>query len=83
MVIETLDLLCVWWRDLKECQKIEISIHLGHLPSIMDFKVCPEFIEVITRFWDDKRMVFFIWGCRNNTDFRGDKRLFRLHRNMW
>ena len=24
----------------------------------MDFKVCPMFIEVITLFWDDERMVF-------------------------
>lgn len=58
MVTETPDILRVWWNNLKDCQKREILIHLGHLPSIIDFKVWPTLIEVITRFWDAKRMVF-------------------------
>ena len=57
-VTKTPDILRVWWDNLKDCQKREISIYLGNLPSIMDFKVWPMFIEVITRFWDDEKMVF-------------------------
>ena len=58
MVTQASDILRIWWGNLKECQKREISIYLGHLPSIINFKVWPTFIEVITRFWDDKKMVF-------------------------
>ena len=58
MVTQAPDILRVWWGNLKECQKREISIYLGHLPSIMNFKVWTTFIQVITRFWDDKKMVF-------------------------
>ena len=50
--------------DLKVCQKREISIHLGHLPSIMDFKVWIMFIEVITSFWDDKKMGFWFGNVK-------------------
>ena len=58
MVNETPDLLCVWWNNLKDCQKREIPIHLGHLPLIMDFKDWPKFIMMINRFWDDKMMAY-------------------------
>ena len=58
MVTKTLDILRIWWDNLKDSQKSEISANLGHLPSIMDFKVWPTFIEVITSFWDDKKIVF-------------------------
>ena len=59
MVIEILDILRVRWNSLNDFEKSEISIHLGHLPSIMDFKVWAIFINIITQFWDDKRMVFW------------------------
>uniref|UniRef100_M0ZX33 Uncharacterized protein n=1 Tax=Solanum tuberosum TaxID=4113 RepID=M0ZX33_SOLTU len=58
MVTETPNLLRVWWYNLNAYQKRELSIHLGHLPSIMNLEVWHEFIEVVTRFWDDERMVF-------------------------
>ncbi|KAH0700949.1 hypothetical protein KY284_015164 [Solanum tuberosum] len=58
MVTETPNLLRVWWYNLNAYQKRELSIHLGHLPSIMNLGVWPKFIEVVTRFWDDERMVF-------------------------
>ncbi|KAH0694243.1 hypothetical protein KY285_021340 [Solanum tuberosum] len=58
MVTETPNLLRVWWYNLNAYQKRELSIHLGHLPSIMNLKVWPKFIEVVTQFWDDERMVF-------------------------
>ncbi|KAH0682847.1 hypothetical protein KY285_020355 [Solanum tuberosum] len=58
MVTETPNLLRVWWNNLNAYQKIKLSIHLGHLLSIMNLKVWPKFIEVVTRFWDDERMAF-------------------------
>ncbi|KAH0765390.1 hypothetical protein KY285_001261 [Solanum tuberosum] len=58
MVTETPNLLRVWWYNLNAYQKRELSIHLSYLPSIMNLKVWPKFIEVVTRFWDDERMVF-------------------------
>ena len=67
-VTKTPDLLRVWWNYLKDCKKREISIHLGYLSSIMDFNVLPTFIEIITRFWDDKRMLGFhqnVWQAEN------------------
>ena len=57
MVTKAPDLLHVWWGKLNEIQMRDISIHLGYLPSIMDFKVWPTFIEVITQICDNDKMV--------------------------
>ncbi|KAH0679329.1 hypothetical protein KY284_020414 [Solanum tuberosum] len=58
MVTETSNLLRVWWNNLNAYQKRKLSIYLGHLLSIMNLKVWPKFIEVVTQFWDNERMVF-------------------------
>ncbi|WMV15656.1 hypothetical protein MTR67_009041 [Solanum verrucosum] len=58
MITKTPNLLRFWWDNLNGYQKREVSIHMGNLSSIMKLQVWPEFIEVITRFWDSERMVF-------------------------
>ncbi|XP_060208659.1 uncharacterized protein LOC132636025 [Lycium barbarum] len=58
MVIDTPDLLYIWWGRMCQEERKKISCHLGNLTSIMTMKGCRELIEVIIRFWDRDWMVF-------------------------
>ena len=58
LVLETSPLLKRWYNDLDRDHRRSLNMYVGALTELININGCLELIEVLTGYWDDKKMMF-------------------------